>query len=104
MSTTRSAREPRPTSPFSPSASARARVYETRNEPTTAATATTTAQSLPLREKTSAIAASIAPSPTRSVVESMKAPNGVDLPPTRASAPSRMSSSEPITKMAAASQ
>ena len=45
MSTTRSAREPRPTSPFSPSASARARVYETRNEPTTAATATTTAQS-----------------------------------------------------------
>ena len=48
--------------------------------------------------KTSAIAPSMNASLTRSVVESMKAPNGVALPPTRASAPSRMSSTEPITK------
>ena len=52
----------------------------------------------------SAIAASMKPSPTRSVVESRKAPNGVDLPPARASAPSRMSRIEPATKTAAPSQ
>jgi len=34
----------------------------------------------------------------------MKAPNGVVLPPTRARAPSRMSSSEPTTNVPAASQ
>ena len=38
MTTTRSAREPRPTSPRSPSASAFARAYGTRKEPATAAT------------------------------------------------------------------
>ena len=45
-----------PTSPFSPSASARARVYETRNDPATAAKANASATSLPSRWKTSAIA------------------------------------------------
>ncbi len=104
MTTTRSAREPRPTSPRSPSASAFARVYGTRKEPATARMVTTTATSFPWRESTSPIAASIAPSPTRSVVESRKAPNGVDFPPTRASAPSRMSRIEPTTKTAAPSQ
>ena len=44
------------------------------------------------------------PSLTRSVVESRNAPNGVDLPPARASAPSRMSRIEPATKTTAPSQ
>ena len=57
-----------------------------------------------LRAKTYAIAASMKPSLTRSVVESRNAPNGVDLPPARASAPSRMSRTEPATKDAAPSQ
>ena len=104
ITTTRSAREPRPTSPRSPSASAFARTYGTRKEPATATIVKTTAMSLPFRAKTSAIAASIAPSPTRSVVESRKAPKTVDFPPTRASAPSRMSRIEPTTKMPAPSQ
>jgi hypothetical protein len=38
----------------------------------------------------------------RSVVESMKAPNGVACPRARASAPSRMSMIEPTRKTAAA--
>ena len=44
------------------------------------------------------------PSLTRSVVESRNAPNGVVLPPARASAPSRMSSTEPATNTTAPSQ
>ena len=44
------------------------------------------------------MAPSMNPSPTRSSVESMKAPNGVPRPCERASAPSRMSTIEPITK------
>ena len=60
ITTTRSAREPRPTSPRRPSASALARVYGTRNEPATAAIVKTTATSLPARAKTSPIAASMA--------------------------------------------
>ena len=47
MTTTRSAREPRPTSPRRPSASAFARAYGTRKEPATAATVKTTAVSFP---------------------------------------------------------
>ena len=43
-------------------------------------------------------------SPTRSVVESRNAPKTVDLPPARASAPSRMSRIEPATKTIAPSQ
>src|SRR3954452_3248379 len=43
-------------------------------------------------------------SPTRSVVESRNAPKTVDLPPARASAPSRMSRIEPATKTVAPSQ
>ena len=62
------------------------------------------AMSFPWRASTNPIAVSIALSPTRSVVESRKAPNGVDFPPTRASAPSRMSRIEPTTKTAAPSQ
>ena len=54
ITTTRSAREPRPTSPRRPSASAFARTYGTRNEPATATTVKTTAVSLPARAKTSA--------------------------------------------------
>ena len=54
--------------------------------------------------KTRPIAASTAASPIRSVVESMKAPNGVPFPVARASAPSRMSSTEPTMNTAAPSQ
>jgi hypothetical protein len=43
-------------------------------------------------------------SPMRSVVESRNAPNVVPLPLDRASAPSRMSSTEPTTKSAAPTQ
>ncbi len=44
------------------------------------------------------------PSLTRSVVESRNEPKGVVLPPARASAPSRMSSTEPATNTTAPSQ
>ena len=43
-------------------------------------------------------------SPTRSVVESMNAPKVLALPPARASAPSRMSSTEPRTNTTAPAQ
>ena len=47
--------------------------------------------------ETSAAAPSMNASPTRSRVESRKAPNGVPLPPARARAPSRMSMMAPTT-------
>ena len=104
ITTTRSAREPMPTSPLRASPSAFARVYETRNDPATAANVRPTATISWWRANTSAIAPSMKPSLTRSVVESRKAPNGVVFPPARASAPSRMSRIDPITNTTAPSQ
>src|SRR5262245_24752871 len=104
ISTTRSTREPNPTSPRSPSASARARVYETRNDPITAANAAINATSFESCMNDRPIAASIAASPTRSKVESRKAPNTVPFPAARARAPSRMSAIDPTTNRTPPSQ
>ena len=68
---------------FSPSPSALARVYETRNEPATPANVRPTPTISWWRAKTSAIAPSMKPSLTLSVVESRNAPNGVPFPDIR---------------------
>src|SRR6185295_17728682 len=100
----RSTREPKPTSARRPSASAFARVYETRNDPITAANVATSAISFPSRMKTSPIDVSIAASPSRSNVESRNAPKTVPLLAARANAPSRMSATEPTTNRKPPSQ
>ena len=93
---TRSARCAIPTRQVRPRPSARARVYETSSDAVSATKQATTARvsrsgATPPRRKNTAIPVNSADSPTRSSVESKKAPNDVLIPPSRATRPSTMS-------------